>query len=109
MRLETLAVHAGAQIDPETGAVSPPIHLSTTFEHPADAALNTGYIYGRYGNPTQDRLETALAAAGRAGAGRGGVRAPARVRAAGGGRVHERRFAARAAVARVFAVGVERL
>ena len=62
MRLETLAVHAGAQIDPETGAVSPPIHLSTTFEHPADAALNTGYIYGRYGNPTQDRLETALAA-----------------------------------------------
>ncbi len=62
MRLETLAVHAGAQIDPETGAVSPPIHLSTTFEHPADAALNTGYVYGRYGNPTQDRLEAALAA-----------------------------------------------
>src|SRR5947209_10778690 len=30
-QLETIAVHAGAAIDPETGAVAPPIHLSTTF------------------------------------------------------------------------------
>jgi cystathionine gamma-synthase len=62
MRLETVAVHAGAAIDRETGAVAPPIHLSTTFEHPADASQTTGYLYGRYGNPTQDRLEEALAA-----------------------------------------------
>lgn len=62
MRLETTAVHAGAAIDRETGAIAPPIHLSTTFEHPADAAQTTGYLYGRYGNPTQDRLEEALAA-----------------------------------------------
>ena len=32
LQLETFAVHAGHAIDPTTGAVSPPIHLSTTFE-----------------------------------------------------------------------------
>jgi cystathionine gamma-synthase len=62
MRIETLAVHAGAEPDSETGALSPPIHLSTTFEHPPDAGELDGYLYSRYGNPTQDRLERALAA-----------------------------------------------
>lgn len=62
MKPETLAVHAGGQIDRETGAVAPPIHLSTTFEHPPDSAQITGYQYARYANPTQDRLEQALAA-----------------------------------------------
>ncbi len=62
MKPETIAVHAGAAIDRETGAISPPIHLSTTFEHPPDVAELKGYLYGRYANPTQDRLETALAA-----------------------------------------------
>lgn len=62
MRLETLAVHAAAEVDRETGAVAPPIHLSTTFEHPADAGQIDGFLYSRYANPTQDRLETALAA-----------------------------------------------
>lgn len=62
MRLETLAVHAGAETDPETGAVAPPIHLSTTFRHGPAAERIAGYEYQREGNPTQDRLETALAA-----------------------------------------------
>ena len=62
MRIETLAVHAGGQPDSETGAVAPAIHLSTTFVHPADARELTGHLYARYGNPTQDRLESALAA-----------------------------------------------
>jgi cystathionine gamma-synthase len=61
MRLETLAVHAGAERD-ATGAVAPPIHLSTTFEHPPDASTRTGHLYARYGNPTEERLERALAA-----------------------------------------------
>jgi cystathionine gamma-synthase len=62
MRLETIAVHAGGEVDPATGSVSPPIHLSTTFEHgPASEALH-GYIYTREGNPVQSRLEQALAA-----------------------------------------------
>jgi cystathionine gamma-synthase len=62
MRLETLAVHAGAETDAETGAVAPPIHLSTTFRHGPAAERIAGYEYQREGNPTQDRLETAIAA-----------------------------------------------
>ncbi len=62
MRLETLAVHAGAATDAETGAVAPPIHLSTTFRHGPAAERIAGYEYQREGNPTQDRLETAIAA-----------------------------------------------
>src|SRR5690606_3151440 len=62
MRIETVAVHAGGEPDRETGAVAPPIHLSTTFRHPPDASELTGHLYCRYGNPTQDRLESALAA-----------------------------------------------
>ena len=62
MRIETLAVHAGAETDAETGAVAPPIHLSTTFRHGPAAERIAGYEYQREGNPTQDRLEAALAA-----------------------------------------------
>ena len=62
LRLETLAVHAGAEADRETGAVAPPIHLATTFRHGPAAERVAGYEYQREGNPTQDRLETALAA-----------------------------------------------
>lgn len=36
--LETTAVHGGHLIDPSTGAVTPPIHLSTTFERQADGS-----------------------------------------------------------------------
>ncbi|MDE1884703.1 MAG: aminotransferase class I/II-fold pyridoxal phosphate-dependent enzyme [Xanthomonadaceae bacterium] len=62
MRPETLAVHAGADPDAATGAVAPPIHLSTTFAHGPAAERIAGYEYQREGNPTQDRLETALTA-----------------------------------------------
>jgi cystathionine gamma-synthase len=62
MRFETLAVHAGAEPDAESGAIAPPLHLSTTFLHAADGQLDHGWIYQRYDNPTQARLEEALAA-----------------------------------------------
>jgi len=62
MRPETLAVHAGAEPDTQTGALSPPLHLSTTFEHAPDGSSPHGLIYQRYDNPTQQRLEQALAA-----------------------------------------------
>ena len=62
MRLETLAVHAGARIDPATGAIAPPLHLSTTFERAADGSYPRGYIYTRHGNPNREALEEAMAA-----------------------------------------------
>lgn len=62
MRFETKAVHSGADADEETGAVSPPIHLSTTFERTVDGAPSHGFSYIRDGNPTQSKLEEALAA-----------------------------------------------
>ena len=61
MKLETLFVHAGHHIDRETGAVAPPIHLSTTFARDASNALIGPTQYIREGNPTQSLLEEALA------------------------------------------------
>jgi cystathionine gamma-synthase len=62
MKFETLAVHAGGQPDPATGAIATPIHLSTTFRHGADGTLEAGFEYVREHNPNQARLEEALAA-----------------------------------------------
>lgn len=61
MRIETLAVHAGRAVDAATGAVTPPIHLSSTFERAADGAIRE-YFYARHGNPNRAALETCLAA-----------------------------------------------
>jgi cystathionine gamma-synthase len=60
-KFDTLAVHAGAEPDGETGAVAPPLHLSTTFVHGAADDPAT-FSYQRVDNPTQRRLEAALAA-----------------------------------------------
>ena len=62
MRIETIAVHAGSEPDKETGAMAPPIHLATTFKHSPAGERIGGYEYTREDNPTQTRLETALAA-----------------------------------------------
>jgi len=62
MRPETLAVHAGGEPDAATGALSPPLHLATTFAHGPAGERVAGYEYTREGNPTQDRFEAALAA-----------------------------------------------
>jgi len=59
--IETLAVHAGHEPDPATGAVSPPIHLSTTFARDASGALPQGYLYARSDTPNRHALEAALA------------------------------------------------
>jgi len=61
MRFETLAVHAGHEPDPATGAVTPPIHLSTTFERAPDGTFPGGYIYSRDANPNRRTLERCLA------------------------------------------------
>ncbi len=62
MRIETLAVHAGARVDPATGAVAPAIHPSTTFERDADGSFPHGHIYTRSSAPNRSALETSLAA-----------------------------------------------
>ena len=61
MRFETRAVHAAAEPDSETGALAPPLHLSTTFEHGPAGERRAGHLYIRESNPTQSRLEEALA------------------------------------------------
>ncbi len=61
MRIETLAVHSGRGIDPATGAVTLPIHMSTTFERAADGTYPHGFVYGRSGNPTRSLLEQCVA------------------------------------------------
>ena len=58
----TAAIHAGQAADPYTGAVIPPLHLSTTFLQDGIGGLRQGYEYGRSGNPTRDALQTQLAA-----------------------------------------------
>ncbi|AEB11384.1 Cystathionine gamma-lyase [Marinithermus hydrothermalis DSM 14884] len=57
----TLAVHAGQEPDPETGAVIPPIHLSSTFQQPAPGEPRR-YEYSRTQNPTREALEAQIAA-----------------------------------------------
>ena len=62
MKTDTLLVHAGGGLEPDSGAIAPSIHLSTTFEHTPDGEATQDHVYIRMGNPTQDRLEEALAA-----------------------------------------------
>jgi cystathionine gamma-synthase len=57
MKIETLAVHAGHAIDPSTGAVSAPIHLSTTFERDIEGTYSRGFMYTRNNNPNREALE----------------------------------------------------
>lgn len=60
VHLETIAVHAGRSIDPGTGAVMPPIHLSTTFERQPDGQYTDGFFYTRLDNPNRRALEHCL-------------------------------------------------
>jgi cystathionine gamma-synthase len=62
MRIETLTIHAGGEPDKETGAVTPPIHMATTFQHGPAGERVAGFEYQREANPTQSRLEECLAA-----------------------------------------------
>ncbi len=57
----TLAVHAGAEPDELTGAVSPPIYQTSTYAQDGVGRPRQGYEYARSQNPTRDRLERAMA------------------------------------------------
>ncbi|MGY1769639.1 cystathionine gamma-synthase [Blastococcus sp. SYSU D00813] len=58
----TRAIHAGQDPDPATGAVVPPLHLTTTFKQDGVGGLRQGYEYSRSANPTRTALQEALAA-----------------------------------------------
>jgi cystathionine beta-lyase/cystathionine gamma-synthase len=60
-RIETLAVHAGLEPDPATGAIAPPIYQTSTFEQEGVGKPRGGWEYARSGNPTRARLETSIA------------------------------------------------
>jgi len=62
MKIETLAVHAGHDIDPATGAVATPIYLSTTFERDVDGTYSRGFMYARNNNPNREALERGISA-----------------------------------------------
>lgn len=57
----THAIHAGAPIDPHTGAVIEPISLSTTFAQSEPAKPLGIYEYSRSANPNRDNFEQAVA------------------------------------------------
>ncbi|MGN6272545.1 MAG: cystathionine gamma-synthase [Protaetiibacter sp.] len=57
----TRAIHDGQEFDPTTGAVIPPLYLSTTFVQDGIGGFRGGYEYARGGNPTRTSLETQLA------------------------------------------------
>ena len=58
----TRAIHAGQDPDPATGAVIPPLHLTTTYKQDGVGGLRGGYEYSRSANPTRTALQEALAA-----------------------------------------------
>lgn len=71
-RFDTRAVHAGQQPDPTTGAVTPPIYMTTTFKLPEDVPLlmdalllkgdSPPHVYTRWSNPSLRSLEEKMCA-----------------------------------------------
>jgi cystathionine gamma-synthase len=59
---ETLAIHAGQDPDPVTGAVVPPIYQVSTYKQDGVGGLRSGYEYSRTDNPTRRTLEECLTA-----------------------------------------------
>jgi len=60
-KFETIAIHVGNEPDPSTGSISPPIHLTSTYEQDG-IGKNKGFDYSRGNNPTRARLEENIAA-----------------------------------------------
>jgi cystathionine gamma-synthase len=60
-KLQTISIHSGRHVDPVTGAVTTPLHTSTTFERDPDGAFSRHYFYSRIDNPNRHSLEQCLA------------------------------------------------
>lgn len=57
----TRSIHAGQDPDPTTGAVVPPIYLSSTFRQEVPGEPLAGFEYSRCENPTRSALQVNLA------------------------------------------------
>jgi cystathionine beta-lyase/cystathionine gamma-synthase len=60
LKTKTIAVHAGTEPEPVTGAIMTPIFMTSTFVQEAPG-VHKGYDYSRADNPTREALEKALA------------------------------------------------
>src|SRR5206468_4272289 len=61
LTIETLAVHAGQEPDPQYGAVAPPIYQTSTYRQEGVGRPIDDFDYARTKNPTRDRFERAVA------------------------------------------------
>ncbi|MET0401829.1 MAG: cystathionine gamma-synthase [Cystobacter sp.] len=61
MRFDTLAIHAGQEPDPTTGAIMTPVYMTSTYVQDGPGE-HKGYEYSRTQNPTRKALQECLAA-----------------------------------------------
>lgn len=61
LQFKTIAVHAGTEPEPNTGAIMTPIFMTSTYVQDAPG-VHKGYDYSRADNPTREAHEKALAA-----------------------------------------------
>lgn len=60
MKIDTHLAQLGNRSESTTGAVNPPVYLSTAYRHDG-IGQSTGYDYSRSGNPTRQLLEQSIA------------------------------------------------
>lgn len=60
INIETIAIHAGMEHGSKARSISPPMELSTNFEHDEKGYQEGDYIYTRDRNPNRDQLENVL-------------------------------------------------
>ena len=61
MKFNTKVIHGNQHHDPSTGAVMPPVYLTSTFVQTSPGVPLAEYEYSRAANPTRTALEQALA------------------------------------------------
>jgi cystathionine gamma-lyase len=61
MRFDTLAIHAGQEPDPTTGAIMTPVYQTSTFVQQSPGVIIEDYDYARSANPTRKALEKNIA------------------------------------------------
>jgi len=60
--VQTLVAQGPSLRDPITNAVTPPVHMSTTYLRDPDNGYRAGYIYGRCDNLSVQQAESLIAA-----------------------------------------------